>query len=116
MPSVFQAFKFLRDKPDLAKRIRHCQGPHDALQEATRLRFHQRQDWFDVNIRVMDQVLELKFTQHPQLCDMLLSTRDAALVEDSSIDAFWGVGKDRQGRNELGKALMRLRERLYPKI
>lgn len=25
---------------------------------------------------------------------------------------FWGVGKDRQGRNELGKALMRLRERL----
>jgi hypothetical protein len=25
---------------------------------------------------------------------------------------FWGIGRDRQGRNELGKALMRLREQL----
>jgi len=25
---------------------------------------------------------------------------------------FWGIGKDGQGLNELGKALMRLRERL----
>ena len=28
------------------------------------------------------------------------------------IDAFWGYGADKQGKNELGKALVRLREKL----
>lgn len=33
-------------------------------------------------------------------------------VQDSDKDAFWGVGPDGQGRNELGKCLERLRARL----
>lgn len=32
--------------------------------------------------------------------------------QDSDKDSFWGVGADRKGRNELGKALERLRDRL----
>jgi len=32
--------------------------------------------------------------------------------QDSPTDAFWGVGRNRKGRNELGKVLMRLRLRL----
>lgn len=27
-------------------------------------------------------------------------------------DSFWGIGKDGTGKNELGKALMRLRDRV----
>jgi ribA/ribD-fused uncharacterized protein len=60
----------------------------------------------------MDRVLELKFDQHPDLALLLVSTGHSELIEDSPVDSFWGVGKDRQGRNELGKALMRLRNRL----
>ena len=33
-------------------------------------------------------------------------------VQDSDKDAFWGVGRDGQGRNELGKCLERLRAAL----
>jgi predicted NAD-dependent protein-ADP-ribosyltransferase YbiA (DUF1768 family) len=33
-------------------------------------------------------------------------------VQDSDKDAFWGVGPDGKGRNELGKALERLRTKL----
>jgi predicted NAD-dependent protein-ADP-ribosyltransferase YbiA (DUF1768 family) len=33
-------------------------------------------------------------------------------VQDSDKDAFWGVGPDGRGRNELGKALERLRSKL----
>jgi predicted NAD-dependent protein-ADP-ribosyltransferase YbiA (DUF1768 family) len=33
-------------------------------------------------------------------------------VQDSDKDAFWGVGADGQGRNELGKCLERLRATL----
>lgn len=60
----------------------------------------------------MDEALWCKFTQHPDLKAELLSTGDAELVEDSDKDAFWGVGADRKGRNELGKALERLRAKL----
>ena len=76
----------------------------------------------------MDETLWHKFTQHSDLKEELLSTGDAELVEvcdlakqnrltlmvsqDSDKDAFWGVGSDRRGRNELGKALERLRTRL----
>jgi diaminohydroxyphosphoribosylaminopyrimidine deaminase/5-amino-6-(5-phosphoribosylamino)uracil reductase len=65
-----------------------------------------------VNVQKMDETLWHKFTQHSDLKEELLSTGDAELVEDSDKDAFWGVGSDRRGRNELGKALERLRTRL----
>ncbi|KAG9022911.1 hypothetical protein FRB95_013993 [Tulasnella sp. JGI-2019a] len=59
----------------------------------------------------MDEVLRLKFEQHPALKEQLLSTGDAYLVEDSGAnDTFWGNGADGNGRNELGLALMRLRD------
>jgi ribA/ribD-fused uncharacterized protein len=109
---VFQAFKFLDYKPELAERIRKLPSSRDALQEAGRLRRLQRPDWFDVNIGVMELILELKFTQHPRLGQMLLGTGSAHLVEDSPTDAFWGIGEDGQGRNELGLALMRLRDKM----
>jgi predicted NAD-dependent protein-ADP-ribosyltransferase YbiA (DUF1768 family) len=77
----------------------------------------------------MDVALLHKFTQHQDLKAELLATGDAELVEvgvkhlfpaqvltrelqDSDKDAFWGVGADHRGRNELGKALERLRDRL----
>lgn len=33
-------------------------------------------------------------------------------IKDSDKDAFWGVGADGTGRNELGKALEKLRDKL----
>jgi len=60
----------------------------------------------------MDETLFHKFTQHPDLQAELLGTGDAELIEDSDKDAFWGVGADGQGRNELGKCLERLRAKL----
>jgi ribA/ribD-fused uncharacterized protein len=113
---VFQAHKFLEHRPELAERIRTTPSARAALQEATRLRRLQRADWFDVNVGLMEWVLELKFTQHAHLARMLHATGDAELVEDSPVDAFWGVGADGQGQNELGKALMRLRERMRARL
>jgi predicted NAD-dependent protein-ADP-ribosyltransferase YbiA (DUF1768 family) len=79
----------------------------------------------------MDEAIWYKFTQHDDLRLELLMTGDAELIEvkiesflslthahfffpsqDSDKDAFWGIGADRKGRNELGKALERLREKL----
>jgi len=109
---LFQAHKFWPVHPDLADRIRCLATPREALREATRLNRHRRTDWFDVNLGVMDDVLEAKFSQHPKLRQLLVETQGRQLIENSPVDSFWGVGEDGQGRNELGKALMRLRDKL----
>ena len=58
----------------------------------------------------MDGVLYLKFRQHSELRALLLGTYPAELIYVESGDMFWGDG-DGAGLNELGKSLMRIRER-----
>jgi diaminohydroxyphosphoribosylaminopyrimidine deaminase/5-amino-6-(5-phosphoribosylamino)uracil reductase len=110
---LFQSFKFQGHRPNLAEHIRTCSDwPSGAFKEARRFQPEIRSDWRQVNIEKMDETLWHKFTQHQKLKDELLATGDAELVEDSDKDPFWGIGADRQGRNELGKALERLRDKL----
>ncbi|KAJ6544997.1 hypothetical protein DFH09DRAFT_927861 [Mycena vulgaris] len=110
---LFQSFKFQPHRPKLAEHIRTCsERPSVAFSEARRFQPEVRSDWKDVNIQMMDLALWHKFTQHESLKKELLGTDDAELVEDSDKDSFWGVGADRRGRNELGKALERLRTKL----
>jgi predicted NAD-dependent protein-ADP-ribosyltransferase YbiA (DUF1768 family) len=60
----------------------------------------------------MDDVLYLKFRQHDDLRTLLLNTHPAGLVYIESGDLFWGGDSAGGGMNELGKSLMRVRERL----
>jgi len=109
---LYQAFKFMTTDPALAELIRTQPSARAARKEAGYQRAHQRSDWFEVNVEVMDDILHAKFIQHEDLREKLLETGNRELIEDSPDDLFWGIGRDGQGRNELGKALMRLRGRL----
>ncbi|KIP09428.1 hypothetical protein PHLGIDRAFT_29042 [Phlebiopsis gigantea 11061_1 CR5-6] len=113
---LFQAFKFMDTNPRLAEHIRGLRSPREALREATRLRSQQRSDWFDVNVGFMEIILRAKFSQHPYLRRKLLDTGNRELLEDSPVDSFWGIGADGQGSNELGKALMRVRDEIRVEI
>jgi len=59
----------------------------------------------------MDEVLYLKFCQHSDPRTLLLYTYPAELVYVELGDPFWGDGAG-SGMNQLGKALVRVRERL----
>ncbi|KAF8428875.1 hypothetical protein L210DRAFT_3563962 [Boletus edulis BED1] len=110
---LFQAFKFVDDHPEIAERVRNCgERPMLAFDEAHQYQKWVRSDWRQVNVEKMEIALHLKFTQHPDLKALLLGTGDADIIEDSPRDYFWGIGVDRSGRNELGKALVRIREEL----
>lgn len=109
---LFQAMKFLDSRPDIAENIRNMPRPSDALDLAREYQAYVSPAWYEHNISNMDEVLRLKFTQHGTLKSELISTGSAELIEDSPTDAFWGNGANKKGRNELGKALMRLREAL----
>jgi ribA/ribD-fused uncharacterized protein len=60
----------------------------------------------------MREALWAKFTQHPELRSLLLSTGDETIVEHTENDNYWGDGGDGSGRNRLGVLLMELREKL----
>jgi len=109
---LFQSRKFMDHRADIAELVRQCHTPRAAFDLAHRYKSHVRTDWLTINISMMDEILQLKFEQHPDLKNELLSTDDVELIENSPVDSFWGNGADRKGRNELGKALMRLRDRL----
>ena len=53
----------------------------------------------------------LKFKQHPTLRHLLFNTGFADIVYADSND-YWGEGPSGEGENELGKALIRVRDRL----
>jgi ribA/ribD-fused uncharacterized protein len=71
-----------------------------------------RLDWETVKDDLMREALRAKFTQHPQLRSLLLSTGDAELIEHSRNDCYWADGGDGSGKNMLGKLLMELRAEL----
>lgn len=57
-------------------------------------------------------MLYLKFKQHPDLRSLLMNTGLADIIYSDTGDSYWGEGPLGQGTNELGKAIMRVRERL----
>lgn len=71
-----------------------------------------RKDWDNVKISVMRTVLELKFNKDLHCQQVLLSTGDAQLIENSPYDSFWGIGPNGVGSNMLGKLLMEIRNQL----
>lgn len=69
-----------------------------------------RDDWEEVKLDIMTEIVSQKFLQHPHLIEMLLQTGDEELVEGNKWgDRFWGVCKGK-GKNHLGKILMKIRD------
>lgn len=109
---AYQATKFLDTAPDLADRIADCRSAHDAFHTARALAANVRPDWDDMKVGLMEGICRAKLEQHPYVRRKLEQTGDLEIVEDSPYDGFWGVGADGQGRNELGRIWMRLRQEM----
>jgi hypothetical protein len=70
-----------------------------------------RDDWAEAKLTFMREAVDAKFRQNPDLAERLLATGGARLVEESP-DAFWGEGRERNGKNWLGVILMETRSRI----
>lgn len=75
-----------------------------------------REDWEEIKDRVMYEVCLCKFTQHEDLKKKLLETGSEELIEGNYWhDCYWGVCEG-QGKNKLGKILMKIREELRKEV
>lgn len=104
----FQARKFAGTEHEDAVRLANT--PMEAALMGRDRKRPLRPDWDDVKDDVMREVLHAKFTQHPELRDILLSTGGAEIVEHTISDNYWADGGDGSGRNMLGKLLMEIRD------
>ncbi|NCU37679.1 NADAR family protein [Candidatus Saccharibacteria bacterium] len=107
---AYQASHFFDTEPGLAEQIRGAMSAHDAYKLAKANSHKVPDDWDDVKVKVMEDICRHKLTQHRYIQEKLMQTGNVPIVEDSPKDSFWGWGPNRDGRNELGKIWMRLRE------
>jgi len=84
----------------------------DTIHEYQKLGIKTRPDWEKAKVFVMRLVLRLKFQTDKHCKQVLLSTGDAQLVEDSPHDYYWGRGSKGNGTNMLGKLLMEIRSEI----
>ena len=106
----FQAQKFV-DTP-YAEQIRRAAGPREAAALGRDRSQPLRQDWEKVRDEVMFKAVLCKFTTHADLRAILLQTGAEKLVEKTTTDYYWGCGLTGNGKNMLGRLLMKVREQL----
>ena len=109
---AYQSFKFKDVAPEVEKKIINCNSAYDAQKIAHENADKQVKNWTDISIDIMEKLLRAKIEQNPYVKKKLLETENYTICEDSPKDAFWGIGPNRDGRNELGKLWMKLRNEL----
>lgn len=101
---------------DRAERLRmsKIKGPGAVKREGKVVEI--RDDWEDVKVRTMYQIVYAKFNQNSSLREKLLATEDAYLEEGNTWgDRFWGT-VDGIGQNQLGLVLMKVRDELKESV
>jgi N-glycosidase YbiA len=106
----FQAQKFLDTEHEEAIRLEP--SPMIAARMGRDRKKPLRKDWEVIKDNLMREAVLAKFTQHPKLKELLLSTGEAYLVEHTTNDSYWGDGGDGSGQNKLGQILMSVRDEL----
>jgi type I restriction enzyme S subunit len=114
--ALYQACRFPH-KPDIQKLILGQASPMTAKMVSKPYRKDSRADWDKVRVQIMRWCLRVKLTQHWETFgDLLLSTGDQPIVEESRRDTFWGAKATSTGTligtNVLGQLLTELREQL----
>ena len=109
---AYQAASFMGSDEELVEKIKKSHSADEAQRIAYANRDKRREDWDDVKISIMEELLRLKIEQNPYVKKKLLQTEDYMIVEDSPKDDFWGWGPNRNGQNNLGKLWMKLRKEL----
>lgn len=108
---------------EMAEAILGCRTSWQAKEHGRRVKGFDPKLWDEHAPWIVEEGNLLKFRAHPRFAQWLVATAPAVLAEASPIDEIWGIGlseADRAaqdprrwpGRNLLGFALMRVRDRL----
>lgn len=111
---LFQASK--TTNLEVREKIRKVQSPYDAKKLGKLCTL--RPDWNKLRLKMMKEILRMKFRQDTKLRKRLLATGNERLVEGNFWhDNFWGTCycpncENKVGLNHLGKLLMEIRKEI----
>jgi ribA/ribD-fused uncharacterized protein len=112
---------FDKSNEKLSKEILQEQNPKKIKEYGRKVKNFNEDLWNLHKYKIMLDANYHKYSQNPQLLQMLLNSKDSILVEASPFDRIWGIGynkknalenKNNWGQNLLGKVLMELRSKL----
>jgi hypothetical protein len=110
-PSVEHAYQASKTL-DISSRqkIAEKKTPTEAKRMGRKVKL--RNDWEQIKLDLMEELIKQKFSNHQDLRDKLLRTNQSELIEGNTWgDNFWGIYKGR-GENHLGKILMKVRNEI----
>ena len=117
-----QKAELFEDK-DIIEKILNAKSPAQAKKLGRQVKNFDPKIWGDNCFDIVCEGNFHKFSQHDNLKEFLLDTKDRVLVEASPVDKIWGIGMAQEnehaenprlwkGQNLLGFALMEVRDRL----
>jgi len=109
---AYQAAHFFKTEPKLVEKIYKAKSAHDAFKIAKANADKAPKNWEEKKVSIMEEIIRHKLKQNPYVMHKLMQTGKKYLVEDSPKDDCWGWGEKRNGRNELGKIWMKLRDEI----
>ncbi|MFK5893196.1 MAG: NADAR family protein [Pseudomonadota bacterium] len=117
--ALYQTCRF-PDLPEVQRKIIKQKSPMTAKMVSKPHRKDSRKDWMLHRVKIMRWCLRVKLAQNWEpFSQLLLTTGEKAIVEESHKDGFWGAKPtDEQtlvGENVLGRLLMELREEIKVK-
>lgn len=116
--SAEDAYQYAKPRSkDIADWLIAAPKPHLCAAAAhALLGFDVRPDWQAVKVEWMRAVVYAKFRQHLALAWKLIGTGARELIEESTTDAFWGIGRKGTGKNMLGVLLTETRATLRAEL
>lgn len=111
-PTVEHAYQAAKCGPDMIEVRQNFLNCTAGQAKKLGAEIKKRDDWFDINLQIMHDLIKQKFERYPELRQKLLDTGDQHLEEGNNWgDTFWGICEGK-GENHLGKILMKVREEL----
>ncbi len=122
-PTGEQAYQALKSKdPDVRRTIANMKSPYEA-KRYWRGR-HPREDWEDIKLNVMEEILKYKFAPGTSWHRKLMATRGIIAEINNWRDEYFGTHLERlrdgtvyiHGQNHLGKILMGIQDDHRPEV
>lgn len=109
---AYQYKKFEKINPNIAEKIMNAINPHEVKKISELYKDSVPQEFHENKVSIMEEILRAKASQHEKVREILEMSGRKALVENSPVDNFWGIGAHGTGENILGKLWMKIREGL----
>ena len=110
---LFHIYKYPQDKKHIDKMI-ELHNPLKCKNYGDKLKTDE--NWDKNRISIMKYILKLKIEQHADIKANLINTGLRKIIYNNKLDSFWGIGKNNDGLNHLGKLWTEIRNDEYLKI